>query len=68
MSLPLKHLEEAVVRQLQQIDTLQKRLEDAKVQVENIALKAIDGAANWRALDRVNQSAMEQAKNRSSST
>ena len=64
--LKIKTLEEVNVKQLQQIESLQKRIEEAKQQVENIALKAIDGASNLRALDRVNAIAMEQAKTRTS--
>jgi hypothetical protein len=37
---------------------------DAKQQVQDIALKAIEGASGSKALSHVNQIAMEQAKNR----
>ena len=60
--LKIKTLEETSTRRLTQIETLQNRLDEAKQQVENIALKAIDGASNLRALDRVNAIALEQAK------
>ena len=51
-------------RQASQIVTLEKQLVDAKQQVQDIALKAIEGASGSKALSHVNQIAMEQAKNR----
>lgn len=41
-----------------------KQLADAKQQVQDIAVKAIEGASGARALSHINQIAMEQAKNR----
>ena len=43
---------------------LNKQLADAKQQVQDIAVKAIEGASGARALSHINQIAMEQAKNR----
>ncbi len=56
-------LEETVKRQLAQIEGLTKKLEEANVQVQAIAVKAIEGASNARALNTINEIAMEQAKN-----
>jgi hypothetical protein len=60
----VKTLEEAVARQTTQIAALQKQLDEAKQQVQDIAVKAIEGASGARALAQVNQIAMEQAKTR----
>src|SRR5216684_157449 len=60
----VKTLEEAVARQTTQIAALQKQLDEAKQQVQDIAVKAIEGASGARALTHVNQIAMEQAKTR----
>jgi hypothetical protein len=53
-------LDEPVKRQVAQI---RKKLEGANVQVQAIAVKAIEGASNARALSTINEIAMEQAKN-----
>lgn len=63
-ALQVKTLEETVTRQAAQIATLEKQLADAKQQVQDIAVKAIEGASGARALAHINQIAMEQAKNR----
>jgi hypothetical protein len=57
-------LEELVARQQAQLAALEKQLADAKQQVQDIAVKAIEGASGARALSHINQIAMEQAKNR----
>jgi hypothetical protein len=57
-------LEDAVARDQTQIAGIEKQLADAKLQVQDIALKAIEGASGSRALSHINQIAMEQAKNR----
>jgi hypothetical protein len=57
-------LEESVARQQAQIAALEKQLADAKQQVQDIAVKAIEGASGAKALSHINQIAMEQAKNR----
>ena len=59
-----KTLEEALARNTAQIATLEKQLAEAKQQVQDIAVKAIEGASGARALSHINQIAMEQAKNR----
>jgi colicin import membrane protein len=63
--LQIKVLQETVSRQTEEIAALQKQLEEAKRQVQDIAVKAIEGASGSRALAHVNQIAIEQAKNRS---
>ncbi len=60
----IKTLEELVTRQSSQTEALEKQLGDAKQQVQDIAVKAIEGASGARALSHINQIAMEQAKNR----
>jgi colicin import membrane protein len=62
-----KSLEETVARPYEQIDHLSNRLEEAKKQVQDIALKAIESSFGARALSHVNQIAMEQAKTRGTS-
>ncbi len=62
--LQVKTLQETLTRQTEQINSLEKALEEAKRQVQEIALKAIEGASGSRALAHVNQIAMEQAKGR----
>jgi hypothetical protein len=66
--LQIKALEETVARQTAQMATLQKQLDEAKQQVQDIAIKAIEGASGARALSHVNQIAMEQAKTRAGQT
>jgi colicin import membrane protein len=66
--LQIKTLEESVARQTAQMAALQKQLDEAKQQVQDIAVKAIEGASGARALSHVNQIAMEQAKTRSGQT
>jgi hypothetical protein len=61
----LKTLQEALTRQAEQIADLQKQLSEAKKQVQDIAVKAIEGASGANALSHINQIAMEQAKQRS---
>ena len=63
-ALQVKSLEDAVARQQAQIVALEKQLADAKQQVQDIAVKAIEGASGARALSHIGQIAMEQAKNR----
>lgn len=64
--LQIKTLGETAVRQFSQIDELGRRLEEAKKQVQDIAVKAIEGASGAKALTHVSQLAMEQAKLRPS--
>ncbi len=56
-------LEEVVAKQASQIEALTKKLDEANAKVEEIAVKAIEGASNARALSTINEIAMEQAKN-----
>lgn len=53
-----------MARQAAQIESLQSRLEEARGQVREIAVQAIEGASGARALAHINQIAMEQAKHR----
>jgi len=62
----VKLLEETIARQTQEIQSLSTRLEEAKNQVQEIALKAIEGASGAKTLSHVSQIAMEQAKTRPS--
>ncbi len=62
--LRIKTLEELTARQSSQLEALEKQLADAKQQVQDIAVKAIEGASGARTLSHINQIAMEQAKNR----
>jgi hypothetical protein len=62
--LQVRTLEEAVARQAEQVAALQKQLDEAKQQVQEIAVKAIEGASGARALAHVNQIAIEQARTR----
>jgi colicin import membrane protein len=62
--LKVASLEETVTKLDAQIASLSARLDDAKQQVQDIAIKAIEGASGARALAHVNQIAMEQAKTR----
>jgi colicin import membrane protein len=61
----IKALEETIARLNDQIAGLQKQADDAKKQVQDIALKAIEGAAGANALAHINKIAIEQAKQRS---
>ncbi|HVN05229.1 MAG TPA: hypothetical protein VMT86_12470 [Bryobacteraceae bacterium] len=60
--LQVKTLEETIARQIVQITALDKQVADAKQQVQDIAVKAIEGASGAKALAHINQIAMEQAK------
>lgn len=62
--LRIKALEESLTRQATQTAALEKQLEEAKRQVQEIAVKAIEGASGARALSHINEIAMEQAKHR----
>ena len=63
--LKIKSLEETVSRQIKEIESLGQRLDEAKKQVQDIAVKAIEGASGANALSHINKIAMEQAKVRS---
>ena len=62
--LKLKQLQESLANQQAQMSSLQAQLDEAKRQVQDIAVKAIEGASGAKALSQINQIAMEQAKNR----
>lgn len=62
--LKIKQLQELLATAHGQIGTLQSQLDDAKRQVQDIAVKAIEGASGAKALNHINQIAIEQAKNR----
>jgi hypothetical protein len=62
--LQIKTLEDTLARQSAQTTALQKQLDEAKQQVQEIAVKAIEGASGAKALSHINQIAMEQAKHR----
>ena len=63
--LRIKALEETIAGQVAHVASLQKQLDQAKQQVQEIALQAIEGASGAKALAHINQIAMEQAKPRS---
>lgn len=63
-ALRIAALEDLVARQAVQVESFQARLEEARVQVREIAVQAIEGASGARALAHINQIAMEQAKHR----
>jgi colicin import membrane protein len=60
----VKNLEEVIARQSAQMASLEKQLAEAKQQVQDIAVRAIEGASGAKALSHINQIAMEQTKNR----
>jgi hypothetical protein len=62
--LQIRTLQETTARQAETIASLEKQVTDAKQQVQDIAVKAIEGASGSKALAHVNQIAIEQAKNR----
>jgi colicin import membrane protein len=62
--LRIRTLEETLAHQAAQVATLEKYLAEAKQQVQDIAVKAIEGASGAKALAHINQIAMEQAKTR----
>lgn len=63
-ALTIKSLEQSLKASAGQIAALEKQLGEAKQQVQDIAVKAIEGASGARTLSHINQIAMEQAKNR----
>ncbi len=60
--LRIESLQTKVVDQAQRLEDLTKQLGDATGKVQEIAVKAIEGAAGRRALQQVNEIALEQAK------
>jgi colicin import membrane protein len=63
--LQVKALQEEISRQAAHIVNLQKQADEAKQQVQEIAVKAIEGASGAKALAHINEIAIEQAKHRS---
>ncbi len=61
-AMKISSLEEAVAKQAAQIEMLTKQLAATNVQVQDIAVKAIEGASGIKALAAVNEIALEQAK------
>lgn len=59
-----RNLQDTVDRQIARIEALESQLQLAKQQVQDIAVKAIEGASDTKALTHVNKIAIEQAKNR----
>jgi chromosome segregation ATPase len=62
--LQIKTLEDLVARQNAQIAEMQRQMDEAKKQVQEIAVRAIEGASGAKTLAHVNEIAMEQAKHR----
>lgn len=62
--LQIKSLQDTIARQSVEIETLHKQAEEAKRQVQDIAVKAIEGASGAKALTDVKQVLLEQAKTR----
>jgi len=62
--LKLRQQQESLANQQAQMSSLQTQLDEAKRQVQDIAVKAIEGASGAKALSQINQIAIEQAKNR----
>ncbi len=62
--LRIKALDQSIAAGSIQIAALERQLSEAKQQVQDIAVRAIEGASGARALTHINQIAMEQAKNR----
>lgn len=61
-TLKVASLEEKIAAQAAQIEMLSKQLAAANTQVQDIAVKAIEGASGIKALAAVNEIALEQAK------
>lgn len=62
--LQVRTLQDTITRQGEQLALLQKQLDEAKRQVQEIAMRAIEGASEAKALSYVSQIATEQAKAR----
>lgn len=62
--LKIQTLEDMVTSYRAEIESLRKQNDEAKNQVQDIAIKAIEGASGAKALNHVNQIAIEQAKTR----
>jgi hypothetical protein len=62
LQLRIDSLQTKVVEQANRLEDLSRQLTEATGKVQDIAVKAIEGAAGRRALDAVNEIALEQAK------
>ena len=62
--LRIKTLEDMLARETEQAAALHKQIDEATQQVQDIAVKAIEGASGARALAHANQIAIEQARTR----
>ena len=60
--LRIKTLEDTIAHQAAQISALDTQLRSSNMQVQEIAVRAIEGASGAKALSHINQIAMEQAK------
>jgi colicin import membrane protein len=60
----IQSLKETADRQAAEIAKLHAQVEEAKKQVQDIAVKAIEGASGAQALSQINKIAIEQAKTR----
>ena len=60
--LKIKTLEEKVEKQEEKLEELMQELSKANEKVQNIAVKAIEGASGARTLSAVSEIALEQAK------
>ncbi len=61
--LKIAALEETIAKQNAQIQVLTKQLNEASAQAQNIALRVIEGHSDAKALKKVNEIALQQAKN-----
>lgn len=61
-ALQIKTLQEEVSRSAAQVTGLQKQADEAKQQVQEIAVRPIEGASGAKALAHINEIAMEQAR------
>jgi uncharacterized protein involved in exopolysaccharide biosynthesis len=61
--LQLQSLEETIGDREARIQTLSKQLDAALKQVQDLAVKAIEGSANQNSLQAIKDIAIEQAKN-----
>ncbi len=61
-ALKIASLEEKIAAQTTQIESLTRQLAAANTQVQDIAVKAIEGASGLKALSAVNEIAFSQAK------
>jgi len=61
--LKISSLEETIAKQNTQVQELTKQLHEATAQVQGVAVKVIEGISDAKALGKVNEIALEQAKN-----